>query len=75
MTARRPRSYPRTGSIDWLCWPRFDGDACFAALLGTAEHGSWKIAARDPHQTKRRYQPDTLILETDSHRGGSARYG
>ena len=55
----------REGSIDWLCWPRFDSDACFAALLGTAEHGSWKIAARDPHQTKRRYQPETLVLETD----------
>jgi Domain of unknown function (DUF5911) len=55
----------KDGSIDWLCWPRFDSDACFAALLGTAEHGSWKIAARDPHQTKRRYQPDTLVLETD----------
>jgi GH15 family glucan-1,4-alpha-glucosidase len=55
----------KEGSIDWLCWPRFDSDACFAALLGTADHGSWKIAARDPHQTKRRYQPDTLVLETD----------
>ncbi len=55
----------KDGSIDWLCWPRFDSDACFAALLGTADHGSWKIAARDPHRTKRRYQPDTLVLETD----------
>jgi GH15 family glucan-1,4-alpha-glucosidase len=55
----------KDGSIDWLCWPRFDSDACFAALLGTAEHGSWKIAAREPHQVKRRYQADTLILETD----------
>ena len=55
----------KDGSIDWLCWPRFDSDACFSALLGTPEHGSWKLAARDPHQTKRRYQPDTLILETD----------
>jgi GH15 family glucan-1,4-alpha-glucosidase len=55
----------KEGSIDWLCWPRFDSDACFAALLGTAEHGSWKISARDPYQTKRRYQTDTLVLETD----------
>jgi GH15 family glucan-1,4-alpha-glucosidase len=55
----------KEGSIDWLCWPRFDSDACFAALLGTAENGSWKIAACDPHQTTRRYQPDTLVLETD----------
>ena len=55
----------RNGSIDWLCWPRFDSDACFAALLGTEEHGHWRIAPRDPEaQVTRRYRPDTLILET-----------
>jgi GH15 family glucan-1,4-alpha-glucosidase len=55
----------RDGSIDWLCWPRFDSDACFAALLGTPEHGRWLIAPKsDVARVTRRYRPDTLILET-----------
>ena len=55
----------RDGSIDWLCWPRFDSDACFAALLGAPEHGRWRIAPRDgAAKITRRYRPDTLILET-----------
>jgi GH15 family glucan-1,4-alpha-glucosidase len=55
----------RDGSIDWLCWPRFDSDACFAALLGTPEHGRWKLAPTDPNvRVTRRYRPNTLILET-----------
>ena len=55
----------RDGSIDWLCWPRFDSDACFAALLGTPEHGRWLIAPADTAgRVTRRYRPNTLILET-----------
>ena len=56
----------RTGSIDWLCWPRFDSGAVFAALLGRPEHGRWLIAPDDPRpRIQRRYRDGTLILETD----------
>ncbi|MGE5366034.1 MAG: glycoside hydrolase family 15 protein [Betaproteobacteria bacterium] len=56
----------RDGSIDWLCWPRFDSPACFAALLGTPENGRWLIApARNPIAVSRQYRPGTLILETE----------
>src|SRR6516164_4148531 len=55
----------RNGSLDWLCWPRFDSDACFAGLLGSDDHGHWLIAPRDDGATvTRRYRPNTLILET-----------
>ena len=54
----------RDGSIDWFCCPRFDSDACFAALLGTPEHGRWSIAPRAPARVTRRYRPNTLVLET-----------
>ena len=55
----------RDGSVDWLCWPRFDSDACFAALLGTSDHGRWLIAPTDATaRVTRRYREDTLILET-----------
>jgi GH15 family glucan-1,4-alpha-glucosidase len=56
----------RDGSIDWLCWPRFDSPACFAALLGGPEHGRWLLAPAEPAtRIDRRYRGDTLILETD----------
>jgi GH15 family glucan-1,4-alpha-glucosidase len=55
----------RDGSIDWLCWPAFDSDACFAAILGSKEHGRWKIApAEEVGNISRRYWDNTLILET-----------
>jgi GH15 family glucan-1,4-alpha-glucosidase len=56
----------RDGSIDWLCWPRFDSSACFAALLGTSENGRWLITPRHPSLgVNRRYRPGTLVLETE----------
>lgn len=56
----------RDGSIDWLCLPHFNSGACFAALLGKPEHGRWLIRpSGDIRATKRRYRPDTLILETE----------
>ncbi|MGQ0713445.1 MAG: glycoside hydrolase family 15 protein [Gemmatimonadaceae bacterium] len=63
----------RDGSIDWLCWPRFDSGACFAALLGGPEHGRWKLAPRDANATStRRYRGDTLILDTSFVSGDGA---
>jgi GH15 family glucan-1,4-alpha-glucosidase len=56
----------RDGSADWLCLPRFDSPACFAALLGTADNGFWRVApAGATTCTRRRYRGDTLILETE----------
>jgi GH15 family glucan-1,4-alpha-glucosidase len=56
----------KDGSIDWLCLPEFDSDACFAALLGTSRNGRWKIAPTVPiKEVRRRYRKDTLILETE----------
>ena len=55
----------RDGSIDWLCLPRFDAPACFAALLGTPDNGRWRIAPADPSpRITRQYRDGTLILET-----------
>jgi GH15 family glucan-1,4-alpha-glucosidase len=55
----------RQGSIDWSCFPRFDSEACFAHLLGEAEHGCWLIAPEAPAQPTRRYSAGSLVLETD----------
>ncbi len=56
----------RDGSIDWLCWPRFDDDACLAGLLGTSKNGCWELAPVEPVVRRdRRYQDDTLVMETD----------
>lgn len=61
------------GSIDWLCLPRFDSAACFAALLGTAEHGRWQLSpAAEVRATKRQYHANTLVLETDCRTDGGA---
>jgi GH15 family glucan-1,4-alpha-glucosidase len=56
----------REGSIDWLCLPRFDSPACFAALLGDRSNGRWLLAPAGPvREVRRRYQGDTLVLETE----------
>ena len=56
----------RDGSIDWLCLPRFDSPACFAALLGTEANGRWRLApASAATRVRRAYRDDTLVLETE----------
>jgi GH15 family glucan-1,4-alpha-glucosidase len=70
----------RNGSIDWLCWPNFASDACFASLLGNEENGYWRIAPADGESfaadktwvITRRYHQDTLVLETTFEREGNA---
>ena len=60
----------RNGSIDWLCWPQFDSDACFCGLFGTDDNGHWSIAPRTPARSiSRRYEEDTLVLQTDLGHG------
>ena len=59
----------RDGCVDWLCLPRFDSGACFAALLGGPENGTWRLTPQEKIKNReRRYRGDTLILETDTHR-------
>ncbi|MGZ5163738.1 MAG: glycoside hydrolase family 15 protein [Burkholderiales bacterium] len=56
----------RDGSIDWLCLPRFDSGACFAALLGAPENGRWQLTpSGEIRRVSRRYRPNTLVLETE----------
>jgi GH15 family glucan-1,4-alpha-glucosidase len=63
----------KDGSIDWLCLPRFDSDACFSALLGNEENGYWKIApAEGDYAVTRRYREGTTILETTFETEGGA---
>ena len=58
----------RDGSIDWLCWPRFDSDACFAALLGDPSHGRWQIKALgETVRITRSYRKDALIIQQRLH--------
>jgi GH15 family glucan-1,4-alpha-glucosidase len=61
------------GSIDWLCAPRFDSEACFAALVGDARHGRWWLGpSGGVRRTRRRYRSETLVLETDFETGEGA---
>ncbi len=56
----------KNGSIDWLCLPRFDSPACFAALLGGDDNGRWQIAPKgEIRSVSRRYRGDTMVLETE----------
>ena len=63
----------RDGSVDWACLPRFDSGACFAALLGDRDNGCWRVGPRDPvRASRRRYRPDSLVLETELEVEGGA---
>ncbi len=55
----------RDGSIDWLCWPRFDSDACLSALLGGKRHGAWSLAPTGNVDVSRRYLGDSEVLQTE----------
>src|SRR5690349_20478857 len=64
----------RDGRIDWLCLPRFDSPACFAALLHDPQAGMWELSAADGRVTRRAYAGETLIVDTEwEASGGTAR--
>src|SRR5229473_3911756 len=54
----------RFGSIDWLCWPRFDSSSCFAAILDPTRGGRWRIAPAQPFRSQRKYLEGSNVLET-----------
>ena len=60
----------RDGSIDWLCWPRFDSDACFAALLGEPKHGRFRVAPKNEATRVTRRVPLARFAEAFEHRRG-----
>src|SRR5215469_9582275 len=63
----------RSGSVDWLCAPRFDSDACFAAIIGYDQHGRWSLRpAATVRENRQRYRDDTMILETEFACDGGA---
>src|SRR5499427_972298 len=63
----------RSGSIDWLCAPRFDSDACFAAIIGYDQHGRWSFRPTvTVRENQQRYSDDTMILETEFACDGGA---
>ena len=66
----------KDGSIDWLCFPCFDSDACFAALLGGPEHGRWILGPALPARgVTRAYRGETLVLDTEFRCGASRSSG
>ncbi len=60
----------RDGAIDWLCWPRFDSDACLSALLGDDRHGVWRLGPTEAADVSRSYCGDTNVLQTEFRTAG-----
>src|SRR5690242_4571203 len=61
----------RAGDVVWLCWPRFDSDALFAALIDDERRGHWRLRPEGEWRVERRYLPDTNVLETRFAREGA----